>query len=84
MSITPDLLGDLIFHLSDFPKKAKFIGAWFNYDRGVFDLVYEHESFRLVPEGAEYPRREVKTDKCSKEMQKALDEYKRGLDKGRS
>ena len=54
--ITPEFLGNIIFHSSTFPKKAKFIGAWFNPNRGIFELVYEHKSFRIVPEGAEYPR----------------------------
>lgn len=54
--ITPDFLGNIIFHSSDFPKEAKFLGAWFNHNRGIFELVYEHESFKWVPEGKELPR----------------------------
>jgi hypothetical protein len=37
------------------PESARFMHAYFDYERNVFVCVFENESFREVPEGCRIP-----------------------------
>lgn len=41
---------------SDIPKDAKFITAEYLDSRLAFKVIFEHDSFKEIPEGAEIPR----------------------------
>jgi len=62
LKITPELLGEIFrngkLHVkieSGIPKEAKFISAWYNYDKTCFNLCYESPQFEEVEEGESMP-----------------------------
>lgn len=61
--ITPQLLSQLFINgerhfiiENGVPKTATMVGAWWNHERGCWDIVYQDKSFKLVKEGEQYPQ----------------------------
>lgn len=48
------------------PESARFMHAYFDYERNVFVCVFEDDSFEVVPEGCVIPRDVLRTDDYSK------------------
>lgn len=49
----------LIISVKGVPSDAKFLAAYYNYERNVFQCKFEHESFEDVPEGCMCPEETI-------------------------
>lgn len=49
----------LILSINGIPKDAKFIKAYFDNDLGMFNCLFEHESFEPTEIGNDFPSQKI-------------------------
>ena len=54
VTVTGDAIAAMI-PVGQLPSTAKFLHAWFDYERNAFVCMFEDESFEEVPEGGRFP-----------------------------
>ena len=63
--VKPDMFGEIFKNGNEsewlqinslIPEDAEFISSFYDFERGSFMVLYQHESFEDIPEGKKYPQ----------------------------